>query len=159
MNLALVITWTQRVILSFLHYSLCDLGNVKPLFLPFWIYKVGSILWTGDNHYKINDSSQHMVRYKRLRTHKCIILEDCENLRSIHSWFAIILHLFSKKKHKKQQKTHNFFAVEAQNSSKSNDYLRNDGHCLISLLLFPLPDDFIESHFLIALTLFLCICF
>lgn len=157
MNLASVITWAQRVILSFLHYSLCDLGNDKSLFLPFWIYKVGSILWTGDNHYKINVSSQHMVRYKRLRTRRCIILEDCENLRSIHSWFAIILHLFSKKN--KKQKKHNFFTVEAQNSSKSNDYLRNDGHCLISLLLFPLPDDFIESHFLIALTLFLCICF
>ena len=49
---------------------------------------------------------------KRLRTRRCIILEDCENLRSNHPWFVMILHLFSKK----QNKT--FFAVEAQNCPK-----------------------------------------
>ena len=77
---------------------------------------MGSIPWTGDNHYITNDSSQHMVRYKRLRTRRCIILEDCENLRSIHPWFVMILHLFSKKNPTKKKK--HFFAVAAQNCPK-----------------------------------------
>lgn len=79
-----------------LHNSLCDLGNNKSLFLHFWIYKMGLILWDWRQWSQCQWFLISYDRYIRLTTCRCIILEGGKNLGPIHPWFIFIHHISRK---------------------------------------------------------------